>query len=102
MRRAPPPHSDGAGYAPESVRVNGKGTDGTGPDVFLDGDIKVAATYGRAVPVSVTDGTGSGVYRYGDTVRVSAPDRDRVSFLVRDVFDGRVGAKQIRQNLKMC
>ena len=88
--------SDGAGYVLESVRVNGKNTDGTGPDVFLDGDIDVVATYGRVVLVSVTDGTGSGVYRYGDTVRVSAPDRDRVSFLIRDVFDGWVGLAPAR------
>ena len=88
--------SDGAGYVLESVRVNDKDTDGTGPDVFLDGDIEVAATYGRVVLVSVTDGTGSGVYRYGDIVRVSAPDMDRVSFLVRDVFDGWVGLEQLR------
>ena len=88
--------SDGAGYALESVLVNGKSTDGSGPDVFLDGDINVKATYGRVILVSVTDGTGSGVYRYGDTVRVSAPDRDRVSFLVRDVFDGWVGLEPAR------
>ena len=88
--------SDGAGYVLESVRVNGKDTDGIGPDVFLDGDIDVVATYGRVVLVSVTDGAGSGVYRYGDTVRVSAPDRDRVSFLVRDVFDGWVGLTPAR------
>ena len=88
--------SDGAGYVLESVRVNGKDADGTGPDVFLDGDTEVVATYGRVVLVSVTDGTGSGVYRYGDTVRVSAPDRDRVFFLVRDVFDGWVGLEPAR------
>ena len=75
------------GYAFEKITVNGMDSYSNVMDVFPTQDIIVMAVYAAEVLISVEGGEGSGVYRHGDTVKISAPDRDRLSFLVRDVFD---------------
>lgn len=82
---------DGRGYILEEILADGIGAGGNIIDVFLDGDVLIAAEYDRVILVDVIGGTGSGVYRYGDMVRVTAQDREIVSFLIRDVFVGWVG-----------
>ncbi|MDA7991045.1 MAG: hypothetical protein MPK30_08130, partial [Gammaproteobacteria bacterium] len=78
----------GHGYALRGVWVNGAVHPPDVPlDVQLDGDTIVEATYEREVLVEVVGGEGSGVYGYGDEVVIRAPDREVLSFLVRDVFD---------------
>ena len=78
----------GHGYALRDVWVNGAvHPPGVPLDVQLGGDTIVEATYEREVLVEVVDGEGSGVYGHGDEVVIRAPDREVLSFLVRDVFD---------------
>ncbi len=50
-------------------------------------DVRISASYNEEILIDVVDGQGSGVYKIGDTVKISAPDKDRVLFLIRDVFD---------------
>ena len=78
---------DDAGYVLSDLSKDGMTHHGNQIDVFLDQDTRLDATYDRVVLVSLGDGVGSGVYRYGETVHISAPDKQRLSFLVRDVFD---------------
>ena len=78
----------GHGYAARSVAVDGAERAHSGPlEVSLAGDLTVEAVYAREILVTVSGGRGSGVYGYGDAVTIDAPDRDRLSFLVRDVFE---------------
>lgn len=73
----------GAGYVLESLEPGGEGG---ALEATLSGDLEAVATYGRVVLVSVEGGTGSGVYRYGEAVRITAPDRTVVPLLVRETF----------------
>ena len=75
------------GYAFEKIRINGMDSYNSIIETFPAQDIMVTAVYAAEILISVNDGEGSGVYRHGDIVRISAPDRDRLSFLIRDVFD---------------
>ena len=78
----------GHGYALRGVWVNGAvHPSGVTLDVQLGSDTVVEATYEREVLVEVVGGEGSGVYGYGDEVVIRAPDREVLSFLVREVFD---------------
>ena len=77
----------GRGY--ELLRVLAGGKDaGTGAlELYMSGDVSVEAVYERRVLVTVEGGTGSGTYGEGEAVRVSAPDRPVLWFLVRETFD---------------
>lgn len=56
-------------------------------EFFLDGNAKVIAYYDRMIKVDVAGAKGSGFYPYGETVTLSAPPKDKVSFLIRETFD---------------
>lgn len=56
-------------------------------NLFLDENADIRANYQRMVKIEVENAEGSGFYPYGHTVVLYAPPRDKVSFLVRDVFD---------------
>jgi len=78
---------EGAGYVLAGMDINGEPAAGRVVEIRLDRDMLLDVSYDRVVLVSVIDGAGSGVYGYGEAVTISAPDRERVSFLIRDVFD---------------
>ncbi len=81
-------HAAGArGYSLDGILANGMEVHGSSMTVSIIQDTVITATYSTEILVDVSGGEGGGVYKYGDTVRVSAPDRDKVLFLVRDVFD---------------
>ena len=77
----------GRGYQLFAMMLDGEQTGLTTLELNLDGDARVDAVYERRVLVSVEGGLGSGTYGEGETVRVFAPDRPVVWFLVREVFD---------------
>ena len=77
----------GRGYALSGVSADGIPAGPGAVDLHLSGDASVEATYERRVLVTVEGGTGSGTYGEGETVRVSAPDRPVLWFLVREVFE---------------
>jgi hypothetical protein len=54
---------------------------------FLNHNTEITAYYDRMIKVDVAGAKGSGFYPYGATVMLSVPPKDKVSFLVRDVFD---------------
>ena len=56
-------------------------------EFFLDGNAEVIAYYDRMIKVDVAGAKGSGFYPYGQTVTLSAPPKDKVSFLIRETFD---------------
>ncbi len=55
--------------------------------LFLGKSVEVTANYDRTVRVQVDNALGSGFYTYGAQVTLSVPPKDRVWFLIRDVFD---------------
>ena len=79
------------GYSLDSAHVNGESMDGGRIDTYLTHDIAVTADYRQEILVDVVDGEGSGVYGRGELVTVYAPDRERLSFLIRDTFDHWIG-----------
>ena len=79
------------GYSLDSAYVNGKNMNGGRIDTYLTYDIAITADYRQEILVDVIDGEGSGVYRKGELVTVYAPDRERLSFLIRDTFDHWIG-----------
>ncbi len=56
-------------------------------DMFLEKDTIILAEYERMVQIDVAGAEGSGFYPYGQTVTLSVLPKDKVSFLVREVFD---------------
>ncbi|MEW6044234.1 MAG: hypothetical protein AB1608_08215 [Thermoproteota archaeon] len=56
-------------------------------EFFLNNNTEVTAYYDRMIKVDVAGAEGSGFYPYGETVTLSVPPKDKVSFFVRDVFD---------------
>lgn len=77
----------GRGYRLLAVELDGERAGPGALELDLYGDARVEAVYERRILVSVEGGSGSGTYGEGETVRVSAPDRPVVWFLVREVFD---------------
>ena len=75
------------GYAFADMRINGENSEGMHLDIYPSGDIVITAVYDEEILINVIDGQGSGVYRNGDTFHISAPDKNKMWFLVRDVFD---------------
>jgi hypothetical protein len=68
-------------------------TDGKIGNLFLGKDMEIVARYQRMVKIEAENAQGSGFYPYGQTVVLSVPPKEKVSFLVRDVFDHWDGLK---------
>lgn len=77
----------GRGYELSKVLAGGAEAGPGAVDLYMSGDASVRAVYERRVLVTVEGGHGSGTYGEGQTVRVSAPDRPVLWFLVREVFE---------------
>ncbi|KFM16967.1 hypothetical protein SCCGRSA3_02002 [Marine Group I thaumarchaeote SCGC RSA3] len=56
-------------------------------DLFLEKDTTILAKYERMVQIDVAGAEGSGFYPYGQMITLSVPPKDKMSFLVREVFD---------------
>ena len=59
--------------------------------IQADHNHSISAVYQKVILVDVIDGNGGGVYKQGDIVTVSAPDKYIMAFLVRDVLDSWEG-----------
>ena len=82
------------GYRLVDLLFNGKTIDGNVIDFYLDSDSEVTAVYDRFVKVSVIDGTGSGVYSYGEFVDIAATDKPVISLLIVETFDYWIGSNE--------
>jgi hypothetical protein len=56
-------------------------------EFFLNDNTEITAYYDRMIKVDVAGAKGSGFYPYGQTVTLSVPPKDKMSFFVREVFD---------------
>ncbi len=75
------------GYSFDVMRVNGKAIQHNTFDGYPSKNIEIVAEYHREILIDVIAGSGSGIYRSGDTVTISAPDQEILWFLIRDTFD---------------
>jgi hypothetical protein len=62
-------------------------TDGNISNLFLNKNMEIIAIYQRMVKIDVKNAQGSGFYPYGQTVFLSVPPKEKLFFLIRDVFD---------------
>ncbi|HWP78577.1 MAG TPA: hypothetical protein VNL34_02870 [Candidatus Nitrosotenuis sp.] len=54
---------------------------------YVDEDSEIVAQYQRMIRVQAENALGGGFYPYGSTVTLSVPPKEKVSVLVREVFD---------------
>jgi len=80
------------GYRLVELSLDGKIIHGNVIDFYLDNDSEITAVYDRFVKVTVIDGTGSGVYSYGEIVNIAAPDKQIIPFLQIETFDYWIGS----------
>ena len=80
------------GYRLIELLFNGEIIAGNVIDFYLDGDSEITAIYDRFVKVTVIDGTGSGVYLYGEIIHIAAPDKQIIPFLKIEKFDYWIGS----------
>ncbi len=78
---------DSTGYSFDHVTISGIQYDFPVIDISLLVPADISVTYGRVINIVTGNANGGGVYDYGETVTISAPPRDVVGFLIRDVFD---------------
>jgi len=79
------------GYKIVELSINDNTIQGNVIEFYADIDYTITAIYDRFVSVVINDGEGSGIYSYGDTIIISAPDKPILSFLVTETFDYWVG-----------
>ncbi len=80
------------GYRLVELKINDNVSEGNIVDFFADGDNLITAIYEKFVQVTIHDGAGSGIYPYGQTIKISASDKQKMSFLVVEKFDYWIGA----------
>jgi hypothetical protein len=56
-------------------------------NLYLGKNTEIVASYQRMIKIDVENAQGTGFYPYGQTVVLSVPPKDKVFFLIRDVFD---------------
>ncbi len=77
----------GNNYVLHNVDISGQKFTSGKVDLFLGKDSKIQANYYRMIWINATGADGGGLYPYGATVTLHAPDKWQLSFLVRQVFD---------------
>ncbi|MCJ8306560.1 MAG: hypothetical protein HRU07_05865 [Nitrosopumilus sp.] len=83
-----------AGYKLVSLYHDGVPIDGQTIDFYADKDSVIEAVYDRFVKVMAIDSQGSGIYQYGETILISAPNKQKISFLVVETFDYWIGSDE--------
>jgi len=76
----------GAGYRLVELYDNDKLVDGNVLEFYADGDHTITIIYDRVVKITVNGGHGSGVYSYGEEVVISAPSKEKLSYLIMEKF----------------
>ena len=89
------------GYRLVDLLFNGKTINDNMIDFYFDADTEIIAVYDRFVKVTVIDGDGSGVYSYGEKIRISAPDKQKLSYLVMEKFDHWIGTERMVSSFVM-
>ncbi len=79
--------SSSGGYKIVELSINDKIIQGNVIEFYADADYTITAIYDRFISVIIHDGKGSGVYSYGDSITISAPDKPIISYLVKETFD---------------
>lgn len=79
--------SFGYGYEFQNMVVNGDVIDSPKLETKLDEDLMITLNYQRQVYIDVVGTDGSGVYEYGETVNLEAPDIPKAWYFVKDTFD---------------
>ncbi len=90
--------SSNGGYEFQNVSVNTHIQNGNTLNIYTDKNYEITANYQRQVQVTIHDGNGGGIYPYGTSIVISAPEKPKLSFLVRDVFDHWVGVDGEKNN----
>ena len=80
------------GYRLIDLKVDGTVTTGNIVDLFADVDHTITAVYDKFVQIIIHDGKGSGIYPYGEMIKISAPDKPKLSFLIVEKFDHWIGS----------
>jgi hypothetical protein len=76
------------GYQLEHVAFEDqKIEDGKISNIYLSKNTEIVASYQRTIKIDAENADGSGFYPYGQTVVLSVPPKDKLFFLVREVFD---------------
>ena len=84
----PQKHSSSeGGYEFQNISVNDKIQNENVLSIFTDVNYEIIANYQSQVQITVIDGQGGGVYLYNETASITAPEKQKISFLVREVFD---------------
>ena len=76
----------GAGYRLVELYDNDKLVDGNVLEFYADGDHIITIIYDRVVKITVNGGHGSEVYSYGEEVVISAPSKEKLSYLIMEKF----------------
>ena len=76
----------GEGYLFAGMEINGEPSESSEFESYLDTDTRFMGKYERQIFIDILDAQGGGVYRLGDEVMVSAPDREKASFLIIETF----------------
>ena len=89
----------GHGYAFENMKVNDEILFSPILETELDKDLDITLNYQREVFIDVKGTGGGGVYEYGQTVNLSAPDVPKVWYFVKDTFDHWEGIDRIDSSI---
>ena len=81
-------------YRLVNLNLDNKPIDGRSLNFYADTDHFITIIYEKFVKVTVHDGIGTGIYKPGDIVVVSAPDKPKISFLVVEKFDYWIGTDE--------
>ncbi|WP_042685601.1 hypothetical protein [Candidatus Nitrosotenuis chungbukensis] len=73
--------------------------DGRISNIYLNRDAQIIAKYDRMIKIDVENALGGGFYTYGQVVNLSVPPKDKLSFLVREVFDHWEGIPYHTENV---
>lgn len=87
-----------SGYELQNITVNGQTQKENVVSVYTNENYDIVANYERQIQVIVHDGNGGGIYPYGTSIIVTAPEKQKLSFLIRDVFDHWEGVQDQESN----
>ena len=87
----PQTHEAGGGYVYSGAQVNGREYAQSDVHFSVSGDTDIRATYERSVTIGVRNGDavrGAGAYPFGAQVELVAGPKERLAFLIVEVFEG--------------
>lgn len=75
------------GYKLVSLEKDGEKINGNVMEFYAEKDHTIIVTYDRFVKITVNNGQGGGVYSYNEIVKISAPSKQKLSYLIMEKFD---------------